>query len=136
RASVDRGAAVAFSAERPQTLVRESLSARVDDAKIAQAAGWFRTSTGRRITAAEIAAAMPQAQEDIAKFARARRTNPIEPKRLERLQRLEEAAGTSEFSFDLLVAVAEGIRRGAEPYLPVERRQALGSGDKHIASAR
>src|SRR5438874_7237889 len=55
---------------------------------------------------------------------------------LERLQRLEEAAGTSEFSFDLLVAVAEGMRRGAEPYLPVERRRALGSGDKHIASAR
>jgi len=136
RASVDRVAAVAFSAERLQTLVRESLSARVDDAKIAQAAGWFRTSTGRRITAAEIAAAMPQAQEDIAKFAHARRTNPIEPKRLQRLQRLEEAAGTSEFSFELLVAVAEGMRRGAEPYLPAERRQALGNGEKDIASAR
>ena len=136
RASVDRVAAVAFSADRLQSLVRESLSARVDDAKITQAAGWFRTTTGRKITAAEIAAAMPQAQEDIAKFARARRTNPIEPKRLERLQRLEEAAGTSEFSFDLLVAVAEGMRRGAEPYLPVERRRALGSGDKHIASAK
>jgi len=136
RASVDRVAAVAFSADRLQSLVRESLSARVDDATITQAAGWFRTTTGRKITAAEIAAAMPQAQEDVAKFARARRTNPIEPKRLERLQRLEEAAGTSEFSFDLLVAVAEGMRRGAEPYLPVERRRALGSGDKHIASAR
>src|SRR5262249_45868701 len=45
-------------------------------------------------------------------------------------------AGTSEFSFDLLVAVAEGIRRGAQPYLPAGRRQALGSRDKPIARAR
>jgi len=136
RASVDRVAAVAFGADRLQSLVRESLSARVDDAKIAQAAGWFRTAAGRKITAAEIAAAMPQAQEDIAKFARGRTTNPIDPKRLERLQRLEEVAGSSEFSFDLLVAVAEGMRRGAEPFLPVERRRAMGNSDREIASAR
>src|SRR5437870_296286 len=79
RASGDRVAAVALSADRLHSHVRQSLSARVDDATITQAAGWFRTTTGRKITAAEIAAAMPQAQEDIAKFARARRTNPIEP---------------------------------------------------------
>src|SRR2546428_10146975 len=66
RASVDRVAAVAFRAQRLQGLVSESLSARVDDAKVAQAAAWFRTASGRKIIAAEIAAALPQAPEDIA----------------------------------------------------------------------
>ena len=136
RASVDRVAAVAFGAQRLQGLVSESLSARVDDAKVAQAAAWFRTASGRKIIAAEIAAAMPQAQEEIARFARGRATNPIDPKRVERLQRLDEAAGSSEFSFDVLVAVGEGMRRGAEPFLPVERRRAMGTPDREIASAR
>jgi len=133
---VDRVAAVAFSADRLQGLVRESLNARVDDTKVAEAAAWFRTAAGRKISAAEIAAAMPQAQEEIAKFARGRATNPIDPKRFERLQRLDEAAGSSEFSFDVLVAVGEGMRRGAEPFLPVERRRSMGSADREIASAR
>jgi len=59
RASVDRVAAGAFSADRLQGLVRESLNARVDDTKVAEAAAWFRSAAGHKISAAEIAAAMP-----------------------------------------------------------------------------
>jgi len=134
RASVDRVAAVAFGAQRLQGLVSESLNTRVDDAKIAQAAVWFRTAAGRKIIAAEIAAGMPQAQEDIARFARARATNPPDAKRRERLQRLDEVAASSEFSFDVFMAVAEGMRRGAEPFLPVERRRAMGNVDREVVA--
>lgn len=136
RASVDRVAAVVFGADHLQALVSESLSARLDDAKVAQALAWLRTAAGRKIIAAEIAAGMPQAHEDIARFARSRAANPTEPKRLERLQRLEAAAGSSEFAFDVVMAVAEGMRRGAEPFLPVDRRRAMRGPDGDVSGAR
>ena len=136
RARVDQVAAVAFGAERLQALVRDSLSAKVDDAKVAHAITWFRTAAGRKITAAETAAGMPQAQEAIATFARARAANPTDPKRLERLRQLDEVAGTSEFSFDALMAVADGLRRGAEPFMPAERRRDTASVERDIAGAR
>jgi len=136
RASVDRVAATAFAAERLQSLVVESLSAGVDDGKLMQALIWFRTPAGKKIAAAETAAGMPQAQKEIAAFAQARTNNPTDPKRLERLRSIDEVAGTSEFTFDAVMAVAEGLRRGVEPYLPVERRRSVGNIDSEIANAR
>src|SRR5262249_46818831 len=108
RASIDRVAAVTFGANRLQTLVRETLSGRVAAAMLANAASWFRAAAGRRITGAEVAASMPQASDDIARFARQRAGTPIDSQRSERLRRLDEASGSSEFAFDVIVAVAEG----------------------------
>lgn len=136
RAAVDRVVAEAYGAERLQALVHEAVGPRVDEAKLGQVLAWYRTAAGRKITSAETVAAMPQAQAELAAFARARATHPTEAARVERLRRLDAAAGASEFTFDVVVAVAEGLRRGVEPFLPVERRRGLAGADREVAEAR
>lgn len=136
RAAVDRVVAGAYAAERLQALVHEAMGPRVHEANLGQVLAWYRTAAGRKIMAAETVAAMPQAQAEIAAFARARATHPTEPARVERLRRLDAAAGASEFTFDVIVAVAEGLRRGVEPFMSVERRRALAGANREVAEAR
>jgi Domain of unknown function (DUF4124)/Uncharacterized protein conserved in bacteria (DUF2059) len=136
RAAVDRAAAEAFRAERLQALAQESLGGNLDDANLAQALAWYRTPLGRKITVAELVAAMPQRQQDIADYARTRAMQPVEPGRLERLRRLEELAGASEFAFDLILAVADGLRRGVEPFVSLERRRAMAGAEGEANAGR
>jgi hypothetical protein len=136
RAAVDRVAADSFGAERMQALVSESVSAHLDEAKLGQVLAWYRTPAGRKITAAELVAGMPHAQDELAAFARAREARPAEAARLERLRRLEAVVGGSEFTFDVVLAVADGLRRGVEPFVSVERRRVMASLDREAASGR
>jgi hypothetical protein len=136
RAAVDRVAASTFGAHRLLELVQESLAAHVDEPTLAQILTWYRTASARKITAAELVAGMPQGQQEIAEYARTRATQRPEPGRVERLKRLDEAAGTSEFNFDILLAVADGLRRAVEPYVSMEHRKALAGADRAAVGAR
>lgn len=136
RAAVDRVTGQVFGAERLQALVQQSLSAHPDEAKLAQALTWYRTPLGRKIIAAELVTAMPQSQGEIAAYVKARAANPPDPGRLERLRRLDETAGTTEFTFNVVLAVAEGLRRGVEPFVSVERARAMANADREVAGAR
>jgi hypothetical protein len=136
RAAVDRVTASTFGADRLLGLVQESLAGRVDEPTLAQILSWYRTAPARKITAAELVAGMPQGQREIAEYAQTRGLQRPEPGRVERLKRLDEVAGTSEFNFDILVAVADGLRRAVEPYMSMEHRKVMASADRAAAGAR
>lgn len=136
RAAVDRAVAAAFSPSRLHALVDEVLAPRLVGTNAGRVLGWYRASIGRKIVSAETVAAMPEAEQQLAAFAKRRAGRPAERARLERLRRLDVAAGTSEFTFDIVVAVTQGVRRGIEPFLPVDRQRALAAAERDLADTR
>jgi hypothetical protein len=102
--------------------VLDEFSQHVDEARLAEAVAWFRSPLGRKLTELEVAFSTVDRQREITQFVAQWRVSPPSRTRVALVQRLDAAAGATELSVELVVAISQAIVRVADPYLPPERR--------------
>jgi hypothetical protein len=123
KSAVDRVSGQALRPEALYGLIREEFSQHVDDAKVKDVLGWYRTPLARRLTELEVAfTTSPNRERELAQFIARLRVEQLDPRRVELIQRLDAASGATETSLELLMAVAQAVLRVADPYLPASRR--------------
>jgi hypothetical protein len=104
-------------------LIREEFSQYVDDTKVKEVLGWYRTPLARRLTELEVAfTTSPNRERELAQFIARLRVEQLDLRRVELIQRLDAASGATKTSVELLMAVAQAVLRVADPYLPASRR--------------
>jgi hypothetical protein len=123
KSAVDRVSGQALRADALYELIREEFSQYVDDTKVKEVLGWYRTPLARRLTELEVAfTTSPNRERELAQFIARLRVEQLDLRRVELIQRLDAASGATKTSVELLMAVAQAVLRVADPYLPASRR--------------
>jgi hypothetical protein len=108
-------------------LIKEEFSQHIDDTRVTEALGWYRTPLAQRVANLEVAFTTAANRErDLTQFVARLRVEQPDPRRLALIQRLDVASGATETSLDLILAIAQAIARVADPYLPADRRLKAG----------
>lgn len=123
KSAVDRVSGQGFRPEALYGLIKEEFSQHVDDTKVKDVLGWYRTPLARRLTELEVAFTTSTNRErELSQFVARLRVEQPDPRRVALIQRLDAASGATETSLELIMAVAQAIMRVADPYLPAPRR--------------
>ena len=107
-------------------LLRSEFSRHVDEARLNETLAWYGTPIGRRVAVAEVRHYASDHRRELEEFIAGLVANRPSPARLALLGRLDAAAGATEGSLDLFVAINRSILRVVAPFLPVGQR--LGAG--------
>jgi hypothetical protein len=102
---------------RPELLYRgveNYLNKNFNRAYCLQALEWFRSPPGRKITQAELEAGLPEFGSRAQSYARQLERTPPTQRRVELIERLAEATGTTEFSGELMAGFVERLHPGQQ----------------------
>lgn len=135
-AAVDRVLARTLRHETVYALVRDAFLPQVDRTNLEATAAWLRTPLARKIVALEIASSEPGVQQRVVEYAAALKANPPTERRVELIQRLDWATGSTEISADLIAAVARGITMAVSAAGPAEQRLRPGQIEDRVAQVR
>jgi hypothetical protein len=123
KSAVDRVCGQGFHPDALYGLIKDEFSQHIDDTKVREVLGWYRTPLGRRLTDLEVAFTNATSRErELMQYVARLRVERPDPRRIALIQRLDAASGATETSVDLVLAVAEAIARVADPHVPAERR--------------
>ncbi len=106
--------------------LRAEFGRAVDDARLAETRAWFETPAGRRVAAADVRFYATDRRQEVEEFVARLAADPPPPARVALMQRLDAAAGTTEGSVELMVAVHRAIVRVMSPTLPADQRVGAG----------
>lgn len=106
-------------AERVVRAVAQALPA----ATLREAAVWYASPLGAKITAAEVAASGPAAAAMVPEYAKYLRANPPPKTRLALANQLLDATKAVAYAASVAEAVAVGTTLGLAPLMPPERRR-------------
>lgn len=106
-----KAVAHAYAASSLRTALRAELAKRLTAAEIAAALAWLDSPTGRKLTALEEKAATPEAQQRLESAAQ-RGIPPLGDARTKTLHSLVEATRADEVGVSVLIETAIGINEG------------------------
>ena len=135
-AAIDRILAQSLRPDAVYGAVRDAFRLQVDRPNLEAAAAWLRTPVARKIVALEIASSEPSAEQKVADYAAAVKSNPPPARRLELLQRLDWVTGAHETSADLVAAIARGLSTAVSAAGPPESRLRPGQIEDRAAQVR
>jgi Domain of unknown function (DUF4124) len=135
-AAVDRVLARTLRHETVYALVRDAFLPQVDRTNLEATAAFLRTPLARKIVALEIASSEPGVQQRVVEYAAALKATPPTERRVELIQRLDWATGSTEISADLIAAVARGITMAVSAAGPPEQRLRPGQIEDRVAQTR
>jgi len=123
KSAVDRVSGQGLHPDVLYSLIKQEFSQHVDDTKVREVIGWYRTPLARRLTDLEVAfTSATNRDRELTQFVARLRVEQPDPRRVALIQRLDAASGATETSLDLVLAVAQAVARVADPYLSAERR--------------
>lgn len=121
-AALSEAFAEAYRAEGLYEKVVAYFQAKADREQLLGAREWLLTPLSRKMTALELEAATPEAQQQMEAFAAGFDTNPAAKERLALVQALDEAVKATEVTVAVTVATVRALVEGVQPLLPADKR--------------
>jgi hypothetical protein len=125
-----------FEPTRAYAVVRDEYERRSAPERRAAVAAWLRSPGGRRIVALQAAGVRTADPAAVSAFTQRLQQHPPPAARLELIERLDWATGSSELSTDLVLAVHRGLALGVSRTLPREQRPRPGQLDAELDERR
>jgi hypothetical protein len=98
-----------FASEKLEKRVLESLDKQTEREYLDETLQWLRTPLGRKIVQARIAIHSPVGSAEMTRFVEQKEVNPPSPKRLELIERYDDAALSSAMASETVLLSAYGI---------------------------
>lgn len=111
-----------FSPDALHAGLRESLSKQADPDRLSLVVRFLRSPLARRMTQLELDATAPGSPAEMKKFAERTQASGPPQARLELIQRLDAATGSTEVAVDAAVAVIRAIGKALNAASPQDRR--------------